>query len=95
VHVVISVVVNEVGVKCVKRSREMKSVREVSRAIHRREQGTTSNAINMNHCKMFMTILAITHELGLDHPLPMLEVSCAPQREQQRASAELSGPWEL
>lgn len=80
-HMVIGVVVDKVGVERIKRNGEMEVIREVTRAIYRREQGTPSNAINMDDREMFATIVLLTHRLGCNHPLPSLLVNRVPNRE--------------
>ena len=79
-HMVIGIVVNKVSVECIKRSRKMEVIREVSRAIYRREQGTTSDAINMDDCKIFAMVVTITQKFGLNHPLPSLLMNRVPNK---------------
>ena len=65
----IGMVINKVAAKCIKGIREMKGIREKSSAIHRWKQGTMSNAVYMNHCKIWESVMAIANELRLNNPL--------------------------
>ena len=80
-HVVMGVAVNKVSVECIKRDREVEIIREVTRAIYRWEQGTTSNAINMDDHEMFTMIVILTNRLRCNHPLPSLLMNRVPNRD--------------
>ena len=68
-HMMISEVVNEVGTKSVKTGREMYVICDISWTVYRGEEGTSSNTVDMDNCKIFTSVVTGANKFGLDYPL--------------------------